>query len=173
MDGMKLARFVSGRWPPIQIVATSGFVNVGKGDLPGRQSLSAKALPPGANEKTRLTAAEAAKRKAAQPVAIGGSATAMCRTIIQDYPASDEIRQGCVNTSNPSARAMAARVIPAASAIRTASAVGAETDTITGAPITALFCTISTETRLVRSMIPSFATTDARASAPESLSSAL
>ena len=32
--------------------------------------------------------------------------------------------------------------------------------------------TISTEIRLVRSMIPSFATTDARASAPESLSSA-
>jgi hypothetical protein len=63
MDGMKLARFVGGRWPPIQIVATSGFVNVGKDDLPGRQSLSAKALPPGANEKTRLTAAEAAKRK--------------------------------------------------------------------------------------------------------------
>src|SRR5258708_22853060 len=99
--------------------------------------------------------------------------TAMCRTIIQDYPASDEIRQGCVNTSNPSARAMAARVIPAASAMRTASAVGADTDTITGAPIAALFCTISTETRLVRSMIPSFATTDASASAPESLSSAL
>jgi CheY-like chemotaxis protein len=34
MDGLKLARFVRGRWPPIQIVATSGFVNVGKDDLP-------------------------------------------------------------------------------------------------------------------------------------------
>jgi CheY-like chemotaxis protein len=34
MDGMKLARFVRGRWPPIKIVATSGFVNVGKDDLP-------------------------------------------------------------------------------------------------------------------------------------------
>jgi CheY-like chemotaxis protein len=34
MDGLKLARFVRGRWPPIKIVATSGFVNVGTGDLP-------------------------------------------------------------------------------------------------------------------------------------------
>src|SRR5436305_9427987 len=70
---------------------------------------------------------------------------------------SFEIRVGCVNTSNPSARAMAASVIPAASAIRTASAVGAETDTITDAPSAALFCTISTDTRLVRRMIPSLA----------------
>src|SRR3984893_4173124 len=84
-----------------------------------------------------------------------------------------EIRHGCENTSKPSARAMAASVIPALSAMRPASAVGAETDTITGAPIAALFCTISTDTRLVRSMIPSLATMDARASAPASLSSAL
>ncbi|KJC40293.1 chemotaxis protein CheY [Bradyrhizobium sp. LTSP885] len=34
MDGVKLARFVRGRWPPIKIVATSGFVNVGTDDLP-------------------------------------------------------------------------------------------------------------------------------------------
>ena len=34
MDGLKLARFVRGRWPPIKIVATSGFVNVGSDDLP-------------------------------------------------------------------------------------------------------------------------------------------
>jgi CheY-like chemotaxis protein len=34
MDGLKLARFVRGRWPPIKIVATSGFVRVGKDDLP-------------------------------------------------------------------------------------------------------------------------------------------
>ena len=34
MDGMKLAKFVRGRWPPIKIVATSGFVSVGKDDLP-------------------------------------------------------------------------------------------------------------------------------------------
>jgi two-component system, response regulator PdtaR len=34
MDGMKLARFIRGRWPPIKIVATSGFVSVGDDDLP-------------------------------------------------------------------------------------------------------------------------------------------
>jgi CheY-like chemotaxis protein len=34
MDGLKLARFVRGRWPPIRIVATSAFVKVGNGDLP-------------------------------------------------------------------------------------------------------------------------------------------
>jgi CheY-like chemotaxis protein len=34
MDGLKLARFVRGRWPPIKIVATSGFVKVGEQDLP-------------------------------------------------------------------------------------------------------------------------------------------
>jgi len=34
MDGLKLARFVRGRWPPIKIVATSGLVKVGTDDLP-------------------------------------------------------------------------------------------------------------------------------------------
>jgi two-component system, response regulator PdtaR len=34
MDGLKLARFVRGRWPPIKIIATSGFVRVGTDDLP-------------------------------------------------------------------------------------------------------------------------------------------
>jgi CheY-like chemotaxis protein len=34
MDGLKLARFVRGRWPPIKIVATSGFVRVGADELP-------------------------------------------------------------------------------------------------------------------------------------------
>jgi two-component system, response regulator PdtaR len=34
MDGLRLASFVKGRWPPIKIVATSGFVNVGGADLP-------------------------------------------------------------------------------------------------------------------------------------------
>jgi CheY-like chemotaxis protein len=34
MDGLKLARFVRDRWPPIKIVATSAFANVGKIDLP-------------------------------------------------------------------------------------------------------------------------------------------
>src|ERR1700730_18375894 len=34
MDGLKLARFVRGRWPPIKIVATSGNFAVRDGDLP-------------------------------------------------------------------------------------------------------------------------------------------
>ena len=33
MDGLKLARAVRGRWPPIKIVATSGLVDVGEKDL--------------------------------------------------------------------------------------------------------------------------------------------
>jgi CheY-like chemotaxis protein len=34
MDGLKLAAAIRGRWPPIHIVATSGFVGVRKDDLP-------------------------------------------------------------------------------------------------------------------------------------------
>lgn len=34
MDGLKLARAVRGRWPPIKIVATSGHPDVGETDLP-------------------------------------------------------------------------------------------------------------------------------------------
>lgn len=34
MDGLKLARAVRGRWPPIKIIATSGRLNVGETDLP-------------------------------------------------------------------------------------------------------------------------------------------
>jgi two-component system, response regulator PdtaR len=34
MDGLKLARFVRDRWPPIKIVATSGHVVVEAEDLP-------------------------------------------------------------------------------------------------------------------------------------------
>lgn len=34
MDGLKLARAVRGRWPPIQIIATSGRVKVSEHDLP-------------------------------------------------------------------------------------------------------------------------------------------
>jgi CheY-like chemotaxis protein len=34
MDGLKLARAVRGRWPPIKIVATSGHVGVRQMDLP-------------------------------------------------------------------------------------------------------------------------------------------
>ena len=34
MDGLKLARFVRSRWPPIKIVATSGHHKILEGDLP-------------------------------------------------------------------------------------------------------------------------------------------
>jgi CheY-like chemotaxis protein len=34
MDGLKLARAVRGRWPPIKIVATSGHLDVAETDLP-------------------------------------------------------------------------------------------------------------------------------------------
>ena len=34
MDGLKLARAVRGRWPPIKIVATSGQVAISATDLP-------------------------------------------------------------------------------------------------------------------------------------------
>ena len=34
MDGLNLARAVRGRWPPITIVATSGYVHVSERDLP-------------------------------------------------------------------------------------------------------------------------------------------
>jgi two-component system, response regulator PdtaR len=34
MDGLKLARFVRDRWPPIKIIATSGQVVAGEDDLP-------------------------------------------------------------------------------------------------------------------------------------------
>ncbi len=34
MDGLKLARFVRDRWPPIKIVASSGQANLTEDDLP-------------------------------------------------------------------------------------------------------------------------------------------
>ena len=34
MDGLKLARAVRGRWPPIKIIATSGHLHVMESDLP-------------------------------------------------------------------------------------------------------------------------------------------
>jgi CheY-like chemotaxis protein len=34
MDGLKLAAAVRDRWPPVKIVATSGHVKLGPGDLP-------------------------------------------------------------------------------------------------------------------------------------------
>src|SRR6195256_59668 len=34
MDGLKLARAVRGRWPPIKIMVTSGHVEISETDLP-------------------------------------------------------------------------------------------------------------------------------------------
>ena len=45
MDGLKLARAVRGRWPPIKIVATSGLVDVGEKDLPEGGRVPGQALP--------------------------------------------------------------------------------------------------------------------------------
>ena len=79
------------------------------------------------------------------------------------------MRCGCVKISKPSLRAIATSVMPAASAVRTASAVGAETATISGAPMTAVFCTISTDTRLVSNTMPFSRDTAPRSSAPREL----
>jgi CheY-like chemotaxis protein len=34
MDGLKLAHYVRGRWPPVKIIVTSGHVNLTKESLP-------------------------------------------------------------------------------------------------------------------------------------------
>ena len=34
MDGMKLAHYVRGRWPPIRIIATSGHARISEEELP-------------------------------------------------------------------------------------------------------------------------------------------
>ena len=46
MDGLKLARAVRDRWPPIHIVATSGLVDVRTGDLPAGGRFLAKPYSP-------------------------------------------------------------------------------------------------------------------------------
>jgi CheY-like chemotaxis protein len=46
MDGLKLARAVRGRWPPIKIIATSGHVHVGETDLPEGGRFLAKPYSP-------------------------------------------------------------------------------------------------------------------------------
>ena len=64
------------------------------------------------------------------------------------------MRAGCVKTSKSRPRITATSVKPQASAVRTASAVGAEMAAMTDAPMRAAFCTSSTETRLVISTTP-------------------
>src|SRR3981189_66382 len=46
MDGLKLARAVRGRWPPIKIVATSGRLDVSETDLPEGGRFLAKPYSP-------------------------------------------------------------------------------------------------------------------------------
>ena len=46
MDGLKLARAVRGRWPPIKIVATSGHLHVSETDLPEGGRFLAKPYSP-------------------------------------------------------------------------------------------------------------------------------
>ncbi|MGP9810512.1 response regulator [Rhodopseudomonas sp. NSM] len=57
MDGLKLARAVSGRWPPIKIIATSGRVKVSGTDLPDGGRFLAKPYTSGQvmNLLTELT----------------------------------------------------------------------------------------------------------------------
>jgi CheY-like chemotaxis protein len=47
MDGLKLARAVRGRWPPIKIVTTSGHVQVSETDLPEGGRFLPKPYSPG------------------------------------------------------------------------------------------------------------------------------
>jgi DNA-binding LytR/AlgR family response regulator len=42
MDGLKLALAVRGRWPPIEIILTSGHRKVAAGDMPERSVFIAK-----------------------------------------------------------------------------------------------------------------------------------
>jgi CheY-like chemotaxis protein len=47
MDGLKLARAVRGRWPPIKIIATSGQLDIAQGDLPEGGRFLPKPYSPG------------------------------------------------------------------------------------------------------------------------------
>jgi CheY-like chemotaxis protein len=47
MDGLKLARAVRGRWPPIKIIATSGHLDVVETDLPEGGRFLPKPYSPG------------------------------------------------------------------------------------------------------------------------------
>jgi CheY-like chemotaxis protein len=39
MDGLKLARAVRDRWPPIELILTSGLIMIEQGDLPERRAV--------------------------------------------------------------------------------------------------------------------------------------
>jgi len=42
MDGLRLARIVRNRWPPIELILTSGLMKIGQRDLPERSVFLAK-----------------------------------------------------------------------------------------------------------------------------------
>ena len=42
MDGLRLARLVRNRWPPIELILTSGLMKIGQRDLPERSVFLAK-----------------------------------------------------------------------------------------------------------------------------------
>ena len=46
MDGLKLARFVSDRWPPVSIIVASGHVKISKEELPDNGLFFSKPYPP-------------------------------------------------------------------------------------------------------------------------------
>jgi CheY-like chemotaxis protein len=47
MDGLRLARAISGRWPPIKIITTSGHLHVSETDLPEGGRFLPKPYSPG------------------------------------------------------------------------------------------------------------------------------
>jgi CheY-like chemotaxis protein len=46
MGGLELAHYVRGRWPPVKIIVTSGYVKVRGSDLPGGALFIAKPYHP-------------------------------------------------------------------------------------------------------------------------------
>ena len=46
MDGLKLAQYVRGRWPPVKIIATSGHINVTEDSLPAGALFMSKPYDP-------------------------------------------------------------------------------------------------------------------------------
>jgi CheY-like chemotaxis protein len=46
MDGLKLAHYVRGRWPPVKIIVTSGHVKVAKESLPAGALFLSKPYDP-------------------------------------------------------------------------------------------------------------------------------
>jgi two-component system, response regulator PdtaR len=46
MDGVKLARAIRDRWPPIELIVTSGRYHVGTDDLPPRAKFMSKPYTP-------------------------------------------------------------------------------------------------------------------------------